>query len=282
MKIRIAVVQFHTRLHDPETNMRRMVPFVRRARERKADVVIFPEEFLTGPVRSRLDLVDGGGKFLGFFRELAAKHRIDLIPGSVAEKVRGKTYNAAYYIDARGKVLSRYAKVNLWITERAHATPGRVVQAFRTKYGKVGLSICWDLAFPEIYRTYARQGAEIVFNASLWSLQDAGPGLALDPDAERKFIDSCCTARAFENEVVMVYSNVAGRWTLGGQAYESAGRSQISMPFRGPVRMLEHGREGMFVQDVDTSVLGLAEEAYQIRSDLRTRLRAGPRQTRRG
>lgn len=272
MRVRIAVVQFNTRLHDPETNMRRMVQFIRRAKAQKADVVVFPEEFLTGPVRSRLDLVDGDGKFLIAFREMARKYRIDLIPGSIAEKVRGRIYNASYYIDAAGQVLSRYAKVNLWITERAHATPGRTVRAFRAKYGKVGLSVCWDLAFPEIYRAYARQGAEIVFNASLWSLQDAGPGLLLDPDAERKFIDSCCTARAFENELIIVYSNVAGRWTLGGHRYESAGRSQIAMPFRGPVKLLDHGREAMFVQDVDTDVLRLAEEAYQIRQDLRTRL----------
>lgn len=275
MKVRIAVVQFRTRLHDPDTNLRRMAQFVQRARSRGADVVTFPEEFLTGPVSVRPEMIDRTGRFLRAFREMARANRIDIVAGSIAEWSGGRAQNAAYYVDRTGKVLSRYAKVNLWLTERTYATPGDTVQAFKTRYGKVGLSICWDLAFPEIYRTYARQDATIVFNASLWSREDAGPGLAVDPNAEPKFINACCTARAFEEELIVVYTNCAGHWTLKGKRYHSAGQSQITVPFKGPLKRIAGNREALFVQDVDDGVLKLAAAAYEIRKDLATGRRLG-------
>lgn len=269
MKARIAVVQFQTRLHEPDVNLRRMEPFVRRAKARGADIVVFPEDFITGPVRHRVDLIDRAGEFLRAFRTLAATHRIDIVAGSIIERVgRRRIQNACYYVDARGRVLGRYAKVNLWLTERPLLVPGDEVQTIRTRFGKVGLTICWDLAFPELYRTYARQGAEIICNVAWWSREDAGPGIRLAAASEKLFVNACCAARAFEEEAVIVFANAAERWTLGGTRYCSAGQSQVTVPFRGALKRIDDHREGMIVQDVDSRVLQLAAKAYQIRKDL--------------
>jgi predicted amidohydrolase len=271
MKCRVAIVQFRTKLHDPAHNLERMAGFVRRARRGGAHVVVFPEEFLTGPLRSRLDLADGRGAYRAAFQQLAHRHRIDVVAGSVVERVRGRCYNTCYYLDAAGRVLGRYRKMNLWLTERSYATAGRRPSCFRTSYGTVGLSICWDLAFPELYRACARRGAQIVFNTSLWSRQDAGPGLRFAPSSEKRFVDACCVARAFENELFVVYCNAAGTWTLDGRRYESIGHSQVAAPFHGAMARLAHNREQMLLQEIDTKLLDVAERAYRIRADLQDR-----------
>ena len=177
MKCRIAVVQFKTELYNPDINIDRMREFVKEAAGEQADVIVFPEDFITGPVRERLDLVDAEGLYVHLFRECARENGIDIAAGSIIEKIEGTIFNTSYYIDRKGEILSRYSKVHLWITERQFVTPGNRIEPFKTAYGMVGLSICWDLAFPEVYRTYAVKGAEIVFNASFWGYEDAGEKL---------------------------------------------------------------------------------------------------------
>ena len=85
-----------------------------------------------------------------------------------------------------------------------------------------------------------------------------------------------CVARAFENEIILVYANAAGRETFGGVAETLIGRSQIIVPFKGAVNLLDHNREGMFLQTVDMAILHDAEQAYEIRSDLSLRLSLSP------
>ncbi|MFC1479693.1 carbon-nitrogen hydrolase family protein, partial [Planctomycetota bacterium] len=217
----------------------------------------------------RLDLVDREGLYISLLRDCAQENNIDIAAGSVIEEREGNIYNTSYYVDRSGEILSRYSKVHLWITERPFVTPGNRVEPFQTAYGTAGLSICWDLAFPEVYRAYAAQGAEIVFNVSFWGYEDAGEqGLSLNPDAECLFVDSCCIARAFENELILVYCNTADEWTIGGAVAHSVGRSQICVPFKGPVAHLDHTGEEMVIQEVDTAILKTAEENYRIREDI--------------
>ena len=86
--------------------------------------------------------------------------------------------------------------------------------------------------------------------------------------AEIKLVNALCVARAFENEVVLVYANAAG--TVGGEDGTLIGQSQITVPFKGALRSLNHNQEAMFIAEVDTSILVDAEEAYQIKQDLKT------------
>jgi predicted amidohydrolase len=80
-------------------------------------------------------------------------------------------------------------------------------------------------------------------------------------------VNALCVTRAFENEIVLIYANVAG--TSGYEGHNGIGQSQITLPFKGAVSSLNHNREAMFIQEVDTSILADAEEAYQIKQDLK-------------
>ena len=272
MNVRIAVAQMGTKPYQTEANLSRAEQFVARAARRGADVVVFPEDFLTGMLGWKPELLDDG-TYRTVFRTFAKKYRIDIVAGSILEKERGKVYNTCYYIDRTGKVLARHRKVHLWPGERQWITPGRGRTVARTRYGTVGLAVCWDMMFPEHLRALVKKGAEIIFCPSSWAREDSGIGLRHDKQAEVKLIDSLSVGRAFENGVVFVFCNGAGVRRAGGKTDTAAGHSQICVPFKGAVAKLNHNREGMLVADVDFGILRDAEKVYQIRRDLRMLLR---------
>jgi predicted amidohydrolase len=89
-----------------------------------------------------------------------------------------------------------------------------------------------------------------------------------NPRAEELFVDSLCVARAFENEAVVAFCNIAGSFQGSKGPCHSIGHSQIALPFTGRVAMLDHSREEMLVHEVDTAILTEAETSYEIRKDI--------------
>jgi predicted amidohydrolase len=267
MDVTIAVVQFAIAQARPEENLEKARRFVATAAASQANMIVFPEDFVTGPPGGDATLADYDGRYRAYFQQLAREYTIDIVAGSIIEgDQEGLLYNTTYYIDKYGSVRGKYRKVNLWLSERSYLTPGNEVVVFDTDYGKVGLIICWDLIFPEIFREMMRRGVELVLCPSYWCVEDAGVGLTHDPNSEIKLVDALCAARAFENEVVLVYANAADSSNV--QHETLIGRSQIAVPFRGALQRLEHAREEMFLQKVETTLLKDAETAYEIRKDV--------------
>ncbi|KAF1947664.1 carbon-nitrogen hydrolase [Clathrospora elynae] len=150
--------------------------------------------------------------------------------------------------------------------ERDHLTgSGRDIhEVFDTPIGKVGLLICWDLAFPEAFRELIAQGAKTIIIPTFWTLNDCNEaGLKQNPSAEALFLDSMLTARAFENTCAIVFANAGGP---AGKGY--AGLSQVTVPFVGPLTKLGGCAEGMGVVDVDMQILEDAEANYGVRADI--------------
>lgn len=272
MKLRIAVVQFDIRQLKPEENLRRAEEFIRKASSSKANIIVFPEYSMTGPIEG-LKFADSKHRFRNHFQHLARKYRIDLVPGSFIEEESSGAYNTTYYIDSMGKIKSRHRKVHLWQSEKRLLKPGRRIWVFDTAYGKVGLAICWDLVFPELLGKMAKKGVDLVICPSYWCRGDAGKGLKYDADSEIKFVDSLCVSAAFGNEIALVFCNAAGVWRRGKCRDSLIGHSQIAIPFKGALKRLDHNREAMFIQEIDTAVLKAAEQTYGIRNELKKRIR---------
>ncbi len=268
MQLTIALVQFAITQFQPETNLARAEHFIQEAVTQQADLIVFPEDFIMGPLVGRVDLADFEGRYLQQMQKLAVQYAIDIAPGSIVEGDLSGLYNTAYYIDRSGTVLGRYRKVNLWLSERGYIEPGYEAVVCQTRFGKIGLTICWDLAFPELFRALLAQGAEIVLCPSYWCFEDAGIGRQYAPDAEVTFVDALCTARAFEQEIILVYANAAGSLDLDNEHMELIGHSQVTVPFKGALQRCTHNRETLLVQTLDTTILSHAETAYEIRSDL--------------
>ena len=269
MQFRIAVVQFEIQQSEPEKNLKKAERFIQEAVSSQAQIVVFPEDFATGPLSGNRTYVDYERRYVRYFQELATRYGIDIVPGSIIEGDADGLYNTTYYIDKTGEIRGRYRKVNLWLPERSYVNPGSEVAVFTTDFGKVGLIVCWDLMFPEMFRAMAQQDVELVICPSYWCFEDAGEGMKHDANAEIKLVNALCVTRAFENELILVYANAAGKLNGEGMEEHLIGRSQITVPFKGALTRLEHNQEAMFVQEVDTSILQDAAKSYEIRSDLR-------------
>ncbi len=230
MQIAIALVQLDIALGDPDANLARMEQFIRKAAKKGAQLVVFPEDAVSGPLGGQLAALPRASEFLAFFQRLAVEHQVDLVPGSWAVSDGSYAYNTAFYINKDGSVAGSYRKINLWETERATITPGHSVSVFPTAYGMVGLIICWDLAFPLLFVEMARQGAELIIAPTYWSFTKPSDEVEDVIDDEILLIDSLCTTRAFESNVMIAYCNAAGELNTEGYDAVLSGRSQVTHP----------------------------------------------------
>ncbi len=250
MQLTLALIQFRVAPSDPEDNLQRMEAHIRKAAAAGAQLVVFPEDAVAGPLSGQIAFLASAPGFLARFQALALQYGVDLVPGSWAVSDGVAAYNTAYYINSDGSVAGSYRKINLWDTERPHITPGSVVSVFPTAHGMVGLLICWDLAFPPLFTAMVAQGAELVISPSFWSFTKPAEDVDEVIDDEILLIDSLCTARAFENNIIFAYCNAAGELVSEGFDAVLSGRSQITHPHDKVVCKAEGNEEEMLLATV--------------------------------
>lgn len=262
MKIRIAVVQFKIKHPDREDNLKRIETFIKRAAKQRAQIVVFPEDCVTGSIFGDLSRLDTTYATREAFQKLARKYQVDIVTGSCMEGTPDGNFNTSYYVDAQGDVLGTYRKNHLYPSENSFLKPGTEAPAFETVYGKAAIVICWDMLFSEIFQRLKDQGVQIIYCPSYWYREIADSMANYNPCSEEEQIDALCIARSLETNTALVYCNAAGIASFpNGTKDTLIGHSQIVMPVLGPIKRLRHHREAMFVQEID---LGLLEEAKRI------------------
>ena len=130
------------------------------------DMVVFSELCAYGPLTHHsLARIEN---FEEPMQELARKHKVWLLPGSVFHTVEDKIYNTASVIDPDGNVVTRYRKMFPFYPYEVGVTPGHEFCLFDVPdVGRFGVSICYDMWFPETIRTLAVQGAEVILHPTL-------------------------------------------------------------------------------------------------------------------
>jgi predicted amidohydrolase len=231
--------------------------------------------------------------YVAKYQELARELKVNIVPGTIVTTDAGNETNGASketsasppllniapFISYNGELLASYTKANLWHPERPHLTSGPASQAsmkpgherpephtvIETPIGQVGILICWDLGFPEAFRSLIMQGAKIIIIPTFWTAFDMSKeGLAYNKDAETLFLKSTLTTRAFENTACIVFCNAGGPIEEG-----YVGLSSVTMPIVGPLPgSFEDGQVGTRVVEVDMNLLDIAEANYKVREDL--------------
>ncbi|PUU81228.1 carbon-nitrogen hydrolase [Tuber borchii] len=272
LKWKCAVIQLHSKPMQVEDNFNRAQDFIRKAAEAGARLAILPEYFLTSWVPNDPGFADAhvDREYLSRFCELAKECSINIVPGTFVEKHvddgKDMLYNVAYFISNEGEILGSYTKKNLWHTEKAHleAAGNNPHTVIDTPLGKVGLLICWDLAFPEAFRALIIQGAKIIIIPSFWTLLDLTErAFQRNPKSEAIYLGSIVVSRAFENTSCIAFANAGGP---EGSVF--AGLSQIAMPIMGDIAKAEGAHEQMVIGEVDMEILQDAEESYKVREDI--------------
>ncbi len=135
------------------------------------DLVMFSELCAYGPLTYYAQELPG--HFETEMQAMAKKHKIWLVPGSVFEKVGDKIYNTAIVINPEGEVIARYRKMFPFYPYEVGVTPGSEFCIFDIpNVGRFGVSICYDMWFPETVRTLAVMGAEVILHPTLTGTMD--------------------------------------------------------------------------------------------------------------
>jgi predicted amidohydrolase len=175
-----------------------------------------------------------------YFCELAKKYKVWLIPGSLYEKREGEIFNTTSVINPDGKVVSRYSKMFPWTPYESGVEAGNKFVVFDVPdVGRLGISICYDMWFPETTRTLACMGAEVIIHLTMTN--------TIDRDAELAIV----RASAVTNQCYVVDVNVAGQ--IGN------GHSIVAGPGGEVIYQAGAGRE-IFPLVLDLSAVRTARE----------------------
>lgn len=253
MKLKIALIQMDIAPGAPLVNLPRMEEFVAQAKKKGADLVVFPEDAVCGPLAGQTAFVQHAPAYLQRMQALAAKYAVDLVPGTWTVAENGVLYNQAHYIAADGTLLGVYRKINLWETEKLVLAPGAVPVVFNTRFGRVGLTICWDISFPLLFAAMNAQGVQMVISPTYWSFPD-GVEKKKEVEDEITLIDSLCVTRAFENNIIFAYCNAAGVLEQVGSNSILSGRSQITDPSDKCVARCGGNKEEVLIAEVEVPV----------------------------
>ena len=234
---------------DKERNLETAERLVREAAERGAWLVALPELFnclgRKEPVIRAAEPVPGPTS--GRMSDLARRLRITLLAGSLCERAEGRdrVYNTSLLFDESGTLLARYRKIHLFdvdlpgrvsYRESSWMAPGRDVVSADTGHGRLGLSICYDLRFPELYRQLVRRGCRILMVPSAFSLPTG-----------RDHWEVLLRSRAIENQAYVIAPNQCGQHTPG---FATCGRSTIIDPWGVTLAVAPDG-EGVVLARLD-------------------------------
>jgi omega-amidase len=262
MKLHVAVIQFEITSGEPETNWARIEKIIEHAVVGRVEVVVFPENCLTGSIFGDESKLDKHQATLKRWQELASKHRVDIVTGSVMEETPEGNFNVSYYVDFKGDVLGEYRKNHLYHSE-TFLKPGTEARVFETQFGKAAIVLGWDMLFPDMFARLKDQGVQIIYCPSYWYREIADKLAVNNPRSEEQLLDALCLVRAAEANAAIVYSNAAGTMKYETGAVETLiGHSQVVLPVLGVIQELRHHHEKMFVTEIDLNNLKKSSRIY--------------------
>jgi predicted amidohydrolase len=252
--MRVAAVQL-TSTPDLDRNLERADRFTRAAAADGAQLVVLPEKW---SVIGRGDDLRAGaqpldGPAVAWARATARELSIELVAGSISERSDGETLlrNTSLHIGPDGEIQGAYRKIHMFdvvvegmvYRESDHELAGDEIVVSQTAGGVgIGLSICYDIRFPELYRILAIRGAHVLTVPAAFTVPTT-----------RDHWEVLLRARAIENQAFVVAANQIGEHapaSAAGGALRSGGRSMIVDPW-GIVQALAPDREGWIVADLD-------------------------------
>ena len=209
-EMNVVLAQLNPALRNPSSNLETMHEIV--AEHSYADLVVFPELFLSSyTVETPEELaIDLDGPETANIGHTAQDNSTAIVFGA-PERVPGGCANSALCIDQCGKVVGSYRKTHLFGDETKAFIAGDELMIFNINDVQVGIMICFDVEFPEVARTLAQSGAELLVTISA----------NMDPFGRDHKI--FCTARALENGIPHLYVNQVG----SGETFNFAGGTMV-------------------------------------------------------
>lgn len=255
-----ASIQFNITLGYVDANLDKATAALRRVSEQGAQLAVLPEMWSCGyDYRNLAELAKETPRVLDAVRRTCADLQLVTV-GSLPELDNGIIYNTAYVID-RGEIVAGYRKLHLFSTMREDqflAAGDRALVA-ETSVGRLGVAICYDLRFPELFRKLALEGAEIVCLPAEW------------PKPRQEHWKTLLRARAIENQLFVIAANCCG---IQGKL-DFFGLSQIISPL-GNVLQLGEEEDVELIASLDFTEMAKYREQIKILIDRRADIYGTP------
>jgi predicted amidohydrolase len=263
-KIKLALAQITSKRENKSENLLKIEKLTLKAKQQEADLIIFPEMSLTGYVL--LDQVYElaetiPGPATEKIEALAKKTGMHIVFGmpELSEKTQATVFNTAVFVGPQG-LIGKYRKMYLpthsVFEEKRYFRPGYETAAFQTELGNIGLTICYDVFFPEVYRLTRLNGAQLIICISA------------SPAVRRSYFEILTAARALENTAFLAYVNLAGV----EDGLQFWGGSRLVGPTGDVLAKAKYDEEDFIVCEVDFGDLRAAETFIPTLRDLRPEL----------
>lgn len=233
-QLRVGAVQMRS-TEDLQANLATVAALTRKAADQGAQLVALPEcfSFLGRSERDKLAIAEGlsaGGPVMTLLRELAIEHHLYIVGGGTPEVVPGdpaRTYNTAVVINPGGHLIASYRKIHLFdvdipggatLRESDSTAPGDELVVVEIAGARVGLSICYDVRFPELYRALVKdRGADVLLVPAAFTAHTGAAHWHL-----------LLRARAIENQAWVV---APAQWGRHNEKRESYGHTLVVDPW---------------------------------------------------
>jgi len=259
--MKVAIISMRPKLGDKKSNLLKMENYVKKT---KADMYIFGEMVLTGyglkdELRDAAERADGSS--ITYIKKIAKKKKCYIVFGMPLKDdvIEGLIHNSAIFIHPDGKVDT----YNKWFLptagpfeEKIFFDEGEDLKICDTKFGKIGLIVCYDLFAPELCKAYSLLGANIIIC------------LSATPSVTRKYFETLIPARALENTVFMIYVNLVG--TQENLVFW--GGSQIYDPLANLLVKAPYFKESIKTCEIDLKQLENARATRPVLRDIRSEI----------
>lgn len=233
---------------DKKKNLEKARNLIIQAKESGANLIVLPEIFNSPYSNDYFPIFAEEypyGDTIKFLSSIAKEQNIFLVGGSIPEKHEEKIYNTSFVFDNNGVLLGKHRKVHLFdidikdgikFKESDTLTPGDELTIIDIPFCKIGIAICYDIRFPELFRLMSLKGAEVIIVPAAFNMT-TGPA----------HWDLTLRARALDNQVFVAAASPARDVNASYVAY---GHSSVISPWGDIINQLDE-KEGILIQEID-------------------------------
>ena len=251
--MKIGLVQFAPAWEDPDKSISKLEALLSKT-DNDYDLLIFPEMTLTGFTMNSAkfsETIDGAGTQL--FINISSMLGSNIFAGLI-EQDKMNYYNTLVHFDGMGLIKARYRKIHPFSLgqENLNYRSSKEIVMTEIDNVKVGLSICYDLRFPELYRLYSKKGAQLLINIANWPVQRIEHWKTL------------LRARAIENQCFMIGANRIGE----DPQNKYNGCSAVFDPM-GNCYLMKENEEKIFECDIDPNLVSEIRNQFPFLDDIK-------------
>lgn len=250
--MKIGLLQYNSSWEDKEANKRKILEMLVGIEE--VELLIFPEMSLTGFSMEPEKIGEGiGGPSFRFFSELSVDKKSNVIAG-IVEKRKERFYNTLIHVNPDGKLVKLYRKIHpfSYSGEEKYYRAGVRPAISKIRKWKIGLTICYDLRFPELFRKYGKKQVQLIVNIANW------------PDTRIQHWRTLLKARAIENQCYIVAVNRVG----DDPKLHYIGFSSVFDPMGEEIVSVEN-EERVIIVDLDKKYVNEIREKFPFLNDIK-------------